>query len=205
MLQVMKVLVLSLCVVLLTSCASRGQPSNVTNLCAIFKEKPKWYHSAKDSAAKWGGPIHVPMAIIYQESTFNRNARPKMNYFLGIIPTGRKSNAFGYSQALKSTWAEYEQAVRSRAPERNNFKHAIDFVFWFMSKTQQRNNVSKWDAYSQYLNYHEGQGGYSRGTHLSKQWLLNTAKRVEARSKQYASQLANCQAELDTMKRGWLW
>ena len=58
------------------------------------------------------------------------------------------------------------------------------------------NKVSKWDARAHYLNYHEGQGGYARGTHNSKQWLLNTASRVQSRAERYAAQLKTCQGRL---------
>lgn len=184
-------------------CVSNRQPSNVGNVCTVFKDKPRWYRSAKKSVERWGGSIHVPMSIIYQESSFRAKAKPKMQYFLWVIPTGRPSDAYGYAQALKSTWGEYEQAIGSGAPDRDNFADAFDFVLWYMNKTHQRNAVSKWDAYAQYLNYHEGQGGYARGTHLKKQWLLNTAKRVDARAKNFATQLGQCRAELDQMKRGW--
>lgn len=203
MLQIGRVLWLVSLLTLFSGCASRAMPTNTNDLCSIFKEKPHWYRAAKASVSKWGGPMHVPMAIIYQESAFRHDARPSMNYFLGVIPTGRKSNAYGYSQALEGTWAEYQRAVRSRSVDRDDFADAIDFVFWFMQNTYQRNGVSKWDAYAQYLNYHEGQGGYSRGSHLAKKWLINTANRVAARARQYATQLATCQVQLDKMKRGW--
>ena len=194
-----------MCAVLLSvaGCASKAKPKNIDNVCAIFKDKPHWYRAAKKSAERWGGPIHVPMSIMYQESSFRAGAKPKMQYFLWVIPTGRPSNAYGYAQALKSTWKEYEKAVGSRSPDRDDFRDAIDFVFWYMNTTHQRNGISKWDAYGNYLNYHEGQGGYSRGTHLKKQWLLNTAKRVDARSKRYATQLGQCRSELDKQKRRW--
>jgi hypothetical protein len=174
----------------------------VDDICQIFNEKPRWYKAAKRSAEKWGGPIHLPIAIMYQESGFKRKARPPMQYFLGFIPTGRKSDAFGYSQALKSTWQEYEREAGSSFSSRSNFAHAVDFIQWYMNKTYSRNGVSKWDGYAQYLNYHEGQGGFSRGTHLQKQWLLDTAKRVDQRAKKYSGQLAQCQEKLDR-KRSW--
>lgn len=183
-------------------CATK-QPSNTSNLCQIFKDKPRWYKSSKKSAARWGGPIHLPMAIMYQESRFKAKAKPPMQYFLGFIPKGRASNAYGYSQALKSTWAGYQKDIGSKYKDRDNFSSAVDFIFWYMHKTHQRNGISKWDAYGQYLNYHEGQGGYSRGTHNAKPWLLNVAKKVDLRAKQYSAQLSGCQAELDNMRTGW--
>lgn len=184
---------------LLTACAS-DPPARPDNICSIFSEKPKWYKSAKRSAAKWGGPVHLPMAIMYQESGFRRKAKPPMRYFLGFIPTGRASDAYGYSQALKSTWQEYQKEAGSAFSDRDNFANAFDFIQWYMHKTYARNKVSKWDAYNQYLNYHEGQGGYSRGTHNSKRWLLDVARKVEQRSKKYSAQLAFCQADLDRQK-----
>ena len=186
---------------LLSACAS-SPPSNKNDICSIFTENPKWYKNAKSSAKRWGGPIHVPMSIIYQESSFKSDARPPMQYFLGIIPKGRASNAYGYSQALKGTWAEYQKDIGSSFRDRDDFSSAIDFVFWYMNKTYQRNKVSKWDGYAQYLNYHEGQGGYARGSYKSKQWLIDTARKVDQRAKKYATQLSSCKEKLDA-KRGW--
>ncbi len=187
----------------LSACGTKPQPRTIASVCEIFKENPSWYRAAKRSVASRGGNVHVPMAIIYQESSFKAKARPPMNYILGIIPRGRASNAYGYAQALKSTWAEYERDVGSRWRNRDDFADAFDFVLWYMDKSHQRNGVSKWDGYAHYLNYHEGQGGYARGSYKSKAWLVNTAKVVDARAKRYASQLSQCGAELDSMKRGW--
>ena len=188
-------------VIALSGCTTTP-PTSPDNICQIFEDKPRWYRAASESAARWGGPVHLPMAIMYQESGFRQKAKPPMQYFLGLIPTGRASDAYGYSQALSGTWAEYQQEVGSRFKGRDNFANAYDFIQWYMHKSYARNGVSKWDAYAQYLNYHEGQGGYSRGTHNSKQWLINVAKRVEKRSKKYSAQLVFCQEQLDKNK-GW--
>ena len=202
MFPIVRVLLVAI-VLMLSGCASKSQPKNINNICEIFDNKPKWYKAAKKSSEKWGGPIHLPMAIMYQESSFKAKARPPMEYFLGFIPKGRASNAYGYSQALKSTWAEYQESIGSKYKDRDNFANAYDFIQWYMHNTYSRNKVSKWDGYTQYLNYHEGHGGYSRGTHQSKQWLLNVAKKVDARSKQFSAQLAGCKARLDSKRRGW--
>ncbi len=197
-----KRLLLCFCLCILVGCATKP-PSNVSNICSIFKEYPSWYKAAKDSSIRWGGPIQLPMAIMYQESSFKHNAKPPMQYFLGFIPTGRASNAYGYAQALQGTWADYQNEIGSRFRDRDNFANAYDFIQWYMHKTYQRNGVSKWDYYAQYLNYHEGQGGYARGTHNRKQWLLNVARRVEQRAKQYTTQIQQCLPELDNMRTGW--
>ncbi len=197
-------LLMVLLILSLTACATRP-PSNVGNLCEIFKENPKWYKHAKSSANRWGGPIHLPMAIMYQESAFIHDAKPPMQYFLWIIPTGRASNAYGYAQALESTWAQYQREVGSRFRDRDNFANAYDFIQWYLQKTFQINGISKSDYYAHYLNYHEGQGGYARGTYQSKQWLLNVAQRVDQRAKRYATQMQGCVGELDKMGSGWFW
>ena len=185
-------------VLLLVACGgSKRQPSDINNICKIFAEKPRWYRSAKRIVARWGGNVHVPMAIIYQESSFKANARPPKKFLLGFIPTGRKSNAYGYSQALKSTWAEYEKATGNKWASRDNFGNAFDFVLWYMDKSHRINQVSKWNAREQYLNYHEGQGGFARGTHQSKRWLLNVSDKVGARAARFATQLNSCKPNLD--------
>ncbi len=190
--------------VLLQGCVSRSAKTmDLNDACVILDQNPKWYKAAKKSTAKWGGNIQLALSIMYQESTFKRDARPKRKKVLGFIPGKRPSDAYGYAQALKSTWGEYESAVGSRRKRRDNFADAFDFIQWYVNKSYVRNQVSKWDYAAHYLNYHEGQGGYSRGSHLKKQWLLNTAQRVDARAKQYGEQLATCRARLDAKKTGW--
>ncbi len=188
----------------LTSCVTRPVNSgSVDDICQIFKDRPKWYQAAKKSTSKWGGNIQLPMAIIYQESTFSRKARPKRKKILGIFPGSRPSDAYGYAQALKSTWGDYEKDISRKGKRRDSFADAFDFVQWYINKTHTRNGVSKWDYGAQYLNYHEGHGGYSRRTHLSKKWLLNTSERVRARAKSYGTQLTACSKELDARKTSW--
>jgi len=191
-------IIIALCLVLTTSsCVTRSHKDiDYNNICEIFDSKKRWYKHAKRSTAKWGGNIQLAMAIIYQESSFNRKARPKRSKIFGIIPGPRPSNAYGYPQALKSTWAEYKTSVRKKRAKRTRFKDAFDFVQWYINNSSQRNNVSKWDYKNQYLNYHEGHGGYARGTYANKTWLINAAKSVEARSKRYAEQLKSCQSRL---------
>ena len=173
------------------------QPKNTSNICQIFHEKTSWYDSASDMKDKWGVPIHVPMAMMYQESSFKADAVPPKNYvFFGLIPWGRISSAYGYSQAKTPTWADYVRETRNSGADRDDFHDALDFMGWFISKTYSVNGISKWDAYAQYLNYHEGWGGFRRKTYNQKQWLIKVAKKVHARSLQYATQLKTCEADL---------
>ncbi len=185
---------------MLTGCVSTP-PNHRENLCKIFMQKPGWYAASVKAASHWKGPIHVPMAIMAQESAFRAKAKPPMRFFLGIIPYGRASNAYGYPQALDSTWATYRRDAGSIFSQRDNFDDAIDFIQWYMHQTAIQNKVPKKDAYNQYLNYHEGQGGFRRGTYRKKQWLINTARRVEQRSQRYQQQLASCLPALEKRRK----
>ncbi len=124
-----------------------------------------------------------------------------MRWFLGFIPYGRGSSAYGYAQAQDAAWSDYRREAGSVFSDRKDFDDAIDFIFWYMHKTQQRNGISKWDARNQYLNYHEGHGGYARGTYKNKAWLNRVAAKVDSRSKIYAAQYGQCKQQLD---RNWL-
>ena len=195
----LRYLALSISLLLLSSCAST--PTKIDNVCNIFSEKKGWYKAAKTSSERWGGPITIPMAIMYQESKFQSDAKPPMRYFLGFIPYGRSSSAYGYAQVKTGTWGDYQKDIGSSFRDRDDFDDAIDFVFWYMDKSQKRNGVSKWDGYNQYLNYHEGHGGYSRGSYENKAWLKRVAKSVDKRSKTYSAQYRQCKEQLD---KGWL-
>ena len=63
--------------------------------------------------------------------------------------------------------------------------------------------ISKWDSYKQYLAYHEGWGGYSRGSFKKKPDLIRVAKKVKKQSEIYGSQLKKCEKKLDKATKGW--
>ncbi len=191
---------ISLCV-LLSGCAT-APPKNTENLCEIFREKHDWYEGAKDMQERWGVPIHVPMSMMYQESSFRSDALPPRDYLLGFIPWGRVSTAYGFSQAKTLTWQDYINETDNGGADRDDFDDAIDFMGWFIYKTQKVNGVSKWDPYNQYLNYHEGWGGFRKKSYNRKPWLKKVSRKVESRAKVYGQQLNTCKDELDS---SWLW
>ena len=180
----------------LSGCAT-APPKQPDNICKIFEEKEDWYYDARDAQDIWGSPKHVLMAMMYQESSFRHDAAPPMEYFLGFIPIGRASSAYGYSQAKTPTWQDYIRETGNSGADRDDFEDAIDFMAWFVNKTHKVNGISKWDAYAQYLNYHEGWGGYKRGTYRKKKWLMSVANKVKHRAGRYGAQLKKCEAELD--------
>lgn len=200
--KIMKNFKYALLVPLLLSGCSTVPPQNIDNVCAIFEEMDDWYDDAKDAQQKWGAPIHVMMSMMYQESSFKHDAAPPMDYFLGIIPIGRASSAYGYSQAKTETWSDYVRETGNSGADRDDFEDAVDFMGWFIAKTHKINGVSKWDGYAQYLNYHEGWGGYRNKTYNSKKWLVATAKKVDTRAKLFSQQLKRCEDDLNS---SWFW
>ncbi len=183
-----------LAVLILASCGSRynSQPRNLDNACSIVSERPEYLRAFKATERRWGVPVHVQMATIYQESKFVGDARPPYRYTLGIIPMGRVSTAFGYSQALDGTWDEYRRETGKRSAKRDRIRDASDFMGWYMAETQNRLGIALSDARNQYLAYHEGRTGYARGSYRNKSWLLRVSSEVAARSNMYQRQLANC-------------
>ncbi len=183
------------CTVLI-SCAAL--PIGATeDVCSIFRAKKNWHKTAVQMQRKWELPLHVPMAIMHQESKFRRKAKPPRRYVLGIIPWKRPSTAYGYAQALDGTWASYIEETNNRGASRTRFKDALDFMGWYLTKSTKINNISKDDTYQQYLAYHEGWTGFKRRSYEQKKWLKEVATNVDDLSKRYESQYASCSADLD--------
>jgi hypothetical protein len=175
---------------------STTPPRNPEDICAIFREKPAWDEAAVTVQKKWGVPVQVPIAMLYQESSFRYDALPPRYYFLGFIPWGRVSTAYGYAQAKNETWADYKRENHRWFASRDNFDDALDFMGWFIDKSQHVNGTSKWDAYGQYLNYHEGWTGYRNRTYDAKPWLVAVARKVQQRAARFADQYAACKDDL---------
>jgi hypothetical protein len=171
---------------------SGSPPRNLDNACSIIKQRPEYLKAFRATERKWGVPMHVQMATIYQESRFRSDARTPHRFALGVIPLGRQSSAYGYSQALDGTWDDYRKSAARRGAKRNRIKDATDFMGWYMNQTRERNGVSLYDARNQYLAYHDGHTGFARGTYRSKPWLIRIAGQVQARANMYQTQLATC-------------
>ena len=167
-------------------------PRNLDNACAIVDERPQYFRAMQDTERKWGVPVPVLMAIIHQESKFVGNARTPHRFALGIIPMGRQSSAYGYSQALDATWDEYRDDQNRRGARRDRIDDATDFMGWYMTQSRDKLGISLGDAQTQYLAYHEGRTGYANGSHNDKPWLIEVAARVGSRAQTYSDQLATC-------------
>ena len=189
------------CCIVLAGCTTTP-PKHLDNLCHIFDEKDGWYKDARKASKKWGIPIATNMAFMHQESRFVAKAKPPRTKILWIFPGPRKSSAYGYSQAKKETWKWYKKSSGHWGADRNDFDDAIDFVAWYNHISVKRNKIAPTNAYALYLAYHEGHGGYSRGTFNKKPWLKKVAKKVSQRAARYDTQLKSCESRLNS---SWWW
>lgn len=190
---------------LLAGCAS-APPSQPNDICAVFREKDgwfdDWYEAANDAESHWEIPIPVMMATLHQESGFRAKAKPPRRKILWIIPWTRPSSAYGYAQVLDETWTVYRRSTGNGGADRDDFGDAIDFVGWYHDSSARKLGIGRSDAKALYLAYHEGHGGYSRGTFKKKKWLVDVATKVDGKAKSYQKQLAGCRKDLDG---AWWW
>ncbi len=172
----------------LAGCATTGgkPPSDTTNACAILSEKHGWEKHVFEAARTWQVSPGTILAFMRQESGFRSEARP-------INRNGnRLSSAYGYSQALDGTWAQYERAQGHG--KRKSFEDSADFIGWYLDLVSKQAAISKTDIKSLYLAYHEGPAGYRRRSFAGKTWLGPVADRVASQSATYNSQLTRCEA-----------
>jgi hypothetical protein len=194
--KILKIIYLLFFFFLINSCSSI--PSNTSNSCSIFNERYFWYKHAKKSEQKWGTPIYLQLAIIKMESDFDWLAKPPRQKLFKIVPYKRPSSSFGYSQAIKGTWKQYKIETGNKFATRTRFKDSVDFIGWYTNKTEKILNVSKNDAFKQYIAYHEGWGNYKNYKNNKK--VIGLANKVEKQSNIYKNQLSNCKNSLSTSK-----
>ena len=112
-----------------------GIPKNQEDACSIIKQKKSWRTALKKTERRWGISPGMQLAFIKTESNFRPTARTQRKYFLGLIPSGRISSAYGYSQALDGTWKEYKKSTGHKYHRRSNFAHSTNFIGWYINKT----------------------------------------------------------------------
>jgi hypothetical protein len=180
------------------ACASMPTPSNaqIADACALLQDNRQWHEALRETARNWGAPMGFQLAIIKQESSFKHDARPPRGdrKWFGLVEGDYISSANGYSQALDSTWEKYKAATGKWGANRNSFRDSSDFIGWYFSSTGKRTGLGQYDYKAHYLAYHEGAGGYLKGTWKGKRWLVETATRVAAQAAQYEQQITSCEA-----------
>ena len=179
---------------LLSACSGSDKPpSTVADACQMQRERPKWFAAMRRTEDRWGVPVSVQLATINRESSFRHDARPTKRVGSGIFSRNVPlSSAYGYSQAIDGTWDGYRRATGRRRADREDFADSSDFIGWYMNSNSRVNGVPPYDAYNQYLAYHEGKAGYARGTYRAKAWLAPVARDVEAWAALYQQQLQSC-------------
>ncbi len=191
-------------VLLLLAGCSELPPQQPKDLCQVFREKKDWYAASHRAAATWGIAEPLLMATVAHESGYRAAVRPARTWYLGFIPGPRASDAYGYAQAREAAWRTYRKATGHVLAERDNFADAVDFVGWYDHLSVEQDGIAPDDAYRLYLAYHEGQGGYRRGSYRNKVWLMNIARQVAASANRYALQLASCRQQLEA-HHWWNW
>ena len=81
--------------VFISGCGSTNYsaPRDLDNACSIVSQRPNYLDAMQRTEARWGVPVPVQMATIYQESKFIGNARTPHQYARGVIPMGRQASA----------------------------------------------------------------------------------------------------------------
>lgn len=179
---------------LLSACLGAPKPTKaeIADACLLLKENKSWYRAMRSSAKDWGVPMGFQLAVINQESSFDHKARPERQGGFLFFPGKRPSSAYGYAQALDTTWDAYKRESGNGGADRHDFDDSVDFVGWYFAKTGQMTGIGQYDFRGHYLAYHEGQTGYLRGTWRKKKWLVDTANRVSTTANRYENQIANC-------------
>jgi len=186
--------VLLFLVSLIAACA--GRVGNINDACDLLADKRNWYKELNKASLEWNVPKSTILAFIHQESKFKANAKPPRKRLFGIIPTVRPSSAYGYPQALDTTWSEYRKATGGVFSQRDDFGDATDFIGWYINGSKLRLGLVVEDVKGHYLAYHEGRGGYENRTFSNKGWLLAVADKVQRRAANYSAQLAQCEDRL---------
>lgn len=193
-------LILGMAFSLLSACQTPQAPREPLNICSVFKQYPHWYWATQESEKRWGVPKAVQMSILFQESSLKAHSKPPRGKLLGFIPWFRPSTAYGYSQALDTTWVDYQNATGRGSAKRYHFADAADFVGWYGANAHRQAGISKASGKHLYLAYHEGIGGYQQKTYVVKPGLVKTAVVVDTRAKQYQRQLDACR---DLPQKSW--
>ncbi len=147
--------------------------------CQLLDAYPHWRVALSEARDNWQVEPWFVLAFMHQESRFNPEA----------LST---SQAYGYAQAKADTWDWYMLKTGHVQGKRNRFDDAVDFMGFYVNRNSERNGVAINDVKNQYLAYHEGMGGFERGSYLGKPWLLTVSDKVLDRAGLYQAQLLDC-------------
>ena len=83
---------LAACALLLEACRT-VPPTDVTNACEIFEDRPAWQDAVVQAGERWDVHPATILAFVHQESRFRATARPGWRRAFGVIPVGPRSSA----------------------------------------------------------------------------------------------------------------
>ena len=188
----MKIIII-LVFLLIQSCGIFNRiPTSQDNACELLSHKSSWRRAVNATEKKWGVSPALQLAFIKTESNFRARAKTPRKFFLGIIPTGRISSAYGYAQALNGTWDWYKKDTGNRGASRTDFSDSSDFIGWYVTQTNEKLKIPKSDVYRQYLAYHQGHAGFKSGRYKSSQAIMNVAQRTSNTAIRFEKQLKSC-------------
>ena len=180
-----------LCPLWLSGCllwTSNSQPETqkLGSLCQVLADRPGWDRAVRRTWQRWETPPWITMAFVHQESRFDSKAVP------GSDP--KQAGAYGFAQVIDSTWENYKKSTGKQGAKRDNFGDAVDFIGWYNKGTHEALGIRLTDARRLYLAYHEGRGGYKRGSYKTKDkaWLREVAHKVAKRADAFHGEYFLC-------------
>ena len=156
-----KTLFIFLVVPLSMAAGTSSVPRSIDNACEILVENRQWLEASRQTSQRWQVPMEILLAFIHTESKFKADATSPRKRYMWVVPGPRLSSAYGYAQAINGTWGQYKHFVGRPEARRDQFADAIDFIGWYVDRSERMNGIPKGDAYNQYLAYHEGHRGFS--------------------------------------------
>ena len=138
-------------------------------------------------------PPYVLMSLFIKNLVSGRckTRKRKIIWFCTLVKTIFSCWLFS---STKGDLSDYKDETGNTRANRKNLMTA-DFIGWYASKGYYQ-GFDQTDARSLYLAYHEGYGGFKKKSYRQKQWLINVADRVQARSTKYQKQYWGCAEEL---------
>ena len=188
----MRLFVLFLSIIISSCGLIPSKQMSQNNACSILESKRLWKRAVLKTERKWGVSAGMQLSFILTESNFRPRAKTPKKYIFGFFPTGRLSSAFGYAQAIDSTWEIYQKKSGNRFSSRTNFADSVDFIGWYANETSKKLQIKKSDVLNQYLAYHQGHRGYLSGAYKGKPNLIKVAKRTNETARKFNSQLKSC-------------
>lgn len=169
----------------ITSCSEETKVDNKLTACEILNDHPGWAKSLKKAEDTYKLPPAFAMGVMYQESRFKSNAKA-----VG-------SSAYGYAQAINSTWKHFQEDVKANA-RRDNFDDSVQFMGWYMAQLAKSAKLKMSESENLYMAYMLGATGFKRykaGTFKNKAKIIEDkklAKKVKNFTSLYKSQLKKC-------------